>query len=108
EGQFPAAWRKLEQLPPRADTSLGRDIDLLVAYGAYKSVLEMQTARRLLRPLYDDPTFLRRRPATAYYMGRTSFGLGSFADGVRALEWFVDHAPELAHEVLAQRLPTPP
>jgi hypothetical protein len=65
----------------------------------------MVQARRLLRPLYDDPETSERRPAVSYYLGRTNYGLGAFRDGVRALERFTDSHPELVQEVLDRRLP---
>jgi hypothetical protein len=105
EGRWPAAWDRLSALPERSDDPAGRDVDLLAGYAAYKSVMYMVEARRLLRPLYDDPDVSARRPAIAYYMGRTNYGLGAFRDGIRALERFADRNPELAAEVLERRLP---
>jgi hypothetical protein len=77
----------------------------VAGYAAYKSVTYMVQARRLLRPLYDDPDASERRPAVSYYLGRTNYGLGAFRDGVRALERFTDTHPELVDEVLDRRLP---
>ncbi len=105
DGRWPAAWQKLADLPPRTADRDGRDIDLLAGYAAYKSVTYMVQARRLLRPLYDDPETSERRPAVSYYLGRTNYGLGAFRDGVRALERFTDTHPELVQEVLDRRLP---
>ncbi len=105
DGRWPAAWQKLADLPPRTSDPDGRDVDLLAGYAAYKSVTYMVQARRLLRPLYDDPETSERRPAVSYYLGRTNYGLGAFRDGVRALERFTDSHPELVQEVLDRRLP---
>jgi hypothetical protein len=65
----------------------------------------MVSARRILRPLYDHPGFVERRPVTAYYLGRTNYGLGAFRDGLRALARFMDTAPPLVEETLSKRLP---
>jgi len=104
DGRWPAAWQKLSGLPPRTRDPAGRDVDLVAGYAAYKSVTFMVQARRLLRPLYDDPVTSERRPAVSYYLGRTNYGLGAFRDGVRALERFTDTHPELVQEVLDRRL----
>ena len=106
DGRWPAAWKRIARLPPRTDDDAGRDVDLLAAYAAYKSVNEMVRARQILRPLYEDDAFVERRPSVAYYMGRVSYGLGAFRDGLRALERFVDLRPDLAREVVDQRLPS--
>ena len=105
DGRWPAAWQKLSTLPPRTADAAGRDVDLVAGYAAYKSVTHMVQARRLLRPLYDDPDTSERRPAVSYYLGRTNYGLGAFRDGVRALERFADTQPALVDEVLDRRLP---
>ena len=105
DGSWPAAWKRMARLPPRTDDDAGRDVDLLAAYAAYKSVNEMVRARQILRPLYDDDALVERRPSVAYYMGRVSYGLGAFRDGLRALERFADLRPDLAREVVDQRLP---
>jgi hypothetical protein len=104
EGRWLPAWSRFERLPARTRDDAGRDVDLAAGYAAYKA-LELVRARELLRPLYDHPTATRRRPATSYYMGRAAFGLGSFGDGVRALDRFLAERPDLAAEVLATRLP---
>jgi spermidine synthase len=105
EARWPAAWLRAQELPRRADSDAGHDVDLFVGYVAYKAITDMVVARRVLRPLYDDPDFVRRRPVTSYYLGRTNYGLGAFRDGIRALERFMDTAPPLVEETLSKRLP---
>jgi hypothetical protein len=107
EGRWPAAWHRLARLPARSRDPAGRDVDLVIAYAAYKSVTEMVQARKLFRTLYQDEEFAARRPSVSYYMGRTSYGLGAFADGVRAFERFASARDgQLAREVLVKRLPS--
>jgi spermidine synthase len=105
EGRWLAAWTVFDRLPARAATDGGRDVDLAVAYAAYKS-LELARARDLLADLQDRAAYSARRPAVAYYSGRASYGLGAFRDGADALERFADQHPRLADEVLAKRLPS--
>ncbi len=105
EGRWLPAWALFDRLPERAAIDAGRDVDLVAAYAAYKS-LELARARDLLSALYDDESYSARRPAVSYYMGRASYGLGAFRDGVVALERFADRHPRLADEVLAKRLPS--
>ncbi len=104
DGRWLPAWRLLERLPARASDEAGRDLDLVAAYAAYKA-LDLDAARELLGPLYDSPDFGARRPAASYYMGRASYGLGAFRDGARALERFAVEQPDLADQVIADRLP---
>jgi spermidine synthase len=103
EGRWLPAWTVFDRLPGRAATDAGRDVDLAVAYAAYKS-LELARARDLLAALDDDAAYSARRPAVSYYLGRASYGLGAFRDGASALERFADQHPRLADEVLARRL----
>ena len=105
DGRWLAAWTVFDRLPGRAATDAGRDVDLAVAYAAYKS-LELARARDLLSALQDDASYGARRPAVSYYMGRASYGLGAFRDGADALERFAGQHPRLADEVLAKRLPS--
>ena len=105
EGRWAAAQERLGALPRRADTPAGRDVNLVVAYAAYKSVTYMVIGRRALLRLYQQPGFADRRPAVDYYLGRASYGVGAFRDGLHAMARFVDQHPALAHEVLGRRLP---
>jgi hypothetical protein len=105
EGRWLPAWTVFDRLPGRAATDAGRDVDLAVAYAAYKS-LELVRARDLFAALDGDAAYRARRPAVSYYLGRASYGLGAFRDGASALERFADRHPRLADEVLAKRLPS--
>jgi spermidine synthase len=104
EGRWLPAWRAFDHLPVRKADDAGRDVDLAAAYAAYKAI-DLIEAREILLDLCDDAGYRARRPAAAYYLGRASYGLGAFRDGVRALEQFADGQPQLADEVLAKRLP---
>jgi spermidine synthase len=99
EGQWARAYRRLRELPERADSDDGRDISLLLGYLAYKSVA-LEEARRILEALAQRPSFVTRRPATLYYLGRTLYGVGAFRQGLAALERFAKEHPAQAAEAI--------
>jgi spermidine synthase len=63
----------------------GPDLELLLGYVEYKADLPDEALDRL-KPLADDATYVARRPATLYYLGRAEYGDGLFEAGVRNLE----------------------
>jgi tetratricopeptide (TPR) repeat protein len=104
EGRFPPAYDILAELPERADSDAGRDISYMIAYAAYKSV-DLDKARDLLDDLIEaDDTFLTRRPAARYYLGRSLYGMGSFREGLEHLDRFRRDHPSLAREAVDKRL----
>lgn len=67
----------------------GRDLQLLLGYLLYKTDLDDDAVDRL-KPLCDDETYRRRRPAACYYLARAEYGDGLFASAVRNLERYLD------------------
>jgi spermidine synthase len=102
DGRWEAADKVLKQLPPRAKNDEGHDTTLLMAYAAYKAVHFNRAKRHLLA--LDRAMQGNRRPSIGYYLGRVEYGLGGFRAGVYALSRFAAGQPELAAEILRDRL----
>ncbi|MCP4446247.1 MAG: hypothetical protein GY811_13020 [Myxococcales bacterium] len=103
KGRWAAGWAALRRLPSRADSPDGRDVSLLMAYLAYKT-LDLDQARKLLAPLSENEQYRGMRPSVAYYLGRTHFGLGHFRDAVEFFEDFAKRWPDLADSCISSRL----
>ncbi|MBT8493505.1 MAG: fused MFS/spermidine synthase, partial [Deltaproteobacteria bacterium] len=101
-GEWALAHRALSELPPRAESETGRDVELVRGYLAYKSV-NLRKARSILRKLASEEIF-RRRPAARYYLGRALLGLGNFAEGRDVMIEFIRRHPDLAKQAAKSRL----
>jgi spermidine synthase len=87
--RYASAYKVLEGWPEALWGRLGKDFALLSGFLHYKVELYADAVREL-KPLVDDPSFVRTRPAVLYYVGRAHYASVTYGKAVAALERYID------------------
>jgi len=85
---FRAALDLVESWPETYQERAGNDFQLLWGYLVYKC-RDFHAAVNILEPLYAQESFVKRRPALLYYLGRSYYGNADYAKSLKALERWV-------------------
>jgi spermidine synthase len=87
--RYATAYKILEAWPEELFGRLGKDFALLSGFLHYKAELYADAVEQL-KPLAEDPTFTRKRPAVLYYLGRAHYASVTYGKAISALEKYVD------------------
>ena len=79
----------LEAWPEELWGRLGQDFALVSGFLHYKAELYADAVEQL-KPLADDVTYARQRPAVLYYLGRAHYASVTYGKAVAALERYID------------------
>jgi spermidine synthase len=86
--KYASAFKVLEQWPDSVWGKLGPDLALLWGFLDYKTEFYADAIDEL-EPLAGDESYVARRPATLYYLGRAYFASGNHGRAVTALERYL-------------------
>lgn len=86
--RFAHAYKLLDAWPARYLTEGGKDLQLLAGFLEYKLEMEGEAVDRL-KPLAADEGFVRRRPATLYYLARAYYDQVLYRAAFREMKRFV-------------------
>jgi spermidine synthase len=89
KNKYASAFKIVEDWPEQTwGGKLGKDFALLTAFLDYKAEFYGDAIDEL-KPLADDPDYVKRRPELLYYMGRSYFANANCAKAVAALERYI-------------------
>jgi spermidine synthase len=98
--KFASAFKVVDDWPEETwGTKLGNDVALLTGVLEYKAEFYGDAIDEL-KPLADNPEYVKRRPELLYYLGRSYYANASCAKAVAALERFIDGQGALGRPLL--------
>ena len=86
--RYASAYKVLETWPESVWGKLGKDTELLSGVLHYKTEFYGDAIDQL-KPLADDPSYVARRPALLYYLGRAYYANANYRKAVAALERYI-------------------
>jgi tetratricopeptide (TPR) repeat protein len=100
KNKYASAYKTIEDWPEETwGGKLGQDFAMLSGFLDYKAEF-YGDALDELKPLADDPEFVKRRPELLYYLGRAYYANASSAKAVDALERFIELQSRLGRPLL--------
>ena len=108
QNRYASAYKVLETWPESVWGKLGKDTELLSGVLHYKTEFYGDAIDQL-KPLADDASYVARRPALLYYLGRAYYANANYRKAVAALERYIP-AQRAAGQPLLPRSarPVPP
>ena len=97
--KYATAFKVVEKWPEKTWGKLGRDFSLVSGFLDYKTEFYGDAIDEL-KPLADDAAYVKRRPATLYYLGRSYFANASYGKAVAALERYIEAQNALGRPLL--------
>lgn len=98
--KYASAFKVVDDWPEETwGTKLGNDVALLTGVLEYKAEFYGDAIDEL-KPLADNPEYVKRRPELLYYLGRSYYANASCAKAVAALERFIDGQGALGRPLL--------
>jgi spermidine synthase len=97
--RYVTGYKVLEAWPEDLWAGLGKDFSLLTGFLDYKAEIYADAIDEL-KALADDATYVARRPAVLYYLGRCYYAAAQFTKAVDALERFIRSQTVLGRDVL--------
>ena len=88
QNRYATAYKVLETWPESVWGKLGKDTELLSGVLHYKTEFYGDAIDQL-KPLADDPSYVARRPALLYYLGRAYYANANYRKAVAALERYI-------------------
>jgi spermidine synthase len=100
KNKFASAFKVVDDWPEETwGGKLGTDVALLTGVLEYKAEFYGDAIDEL-KPLADNPEYVKRRPELLYYLGRSYYANASCAKAVAALERFIDGQGALGRPLL--------
>jgi len=100
KNKYASAFKMVDDWPEETwGGELGKDFSLLTGFLDYKAEFYGDAVDEL-KPLADDPDFVRRRPELLYYLGRSYFANANCAKAVAALERYIEAQKALGRPLL--------
>ncbi len=87
--RYATAYKVIEAWPAEVFGHLGKDFALVSGFLHYKAELYADAVEQL-KPLAEDDSYVRRRPAVLYYLGRAHYASVTYGKAVAALERYID------------------
>ena len=100
--QFHTALAELEKWPEPFCEAAGKDFQLFWGFLDYKCQ-HFHQAVKILEPLWSDKTYVTRRPALLYYLGRAFYGNADYGKSVKALQQWIEYRVSMGMEVTPAR-----
>ena len=100
KNKYASAFKIVEDWPEQTwGGRLGKDFSMLTGFLDYKAEFYGDAIDEM-KPLADDPDFVKRRPEMLYYLGRSYYANANCAKGVAALERYIDAQKALGRPLL--------